>query len=50
MQVRLTAEFVRQVTAAGPPIRDTTYFDTDMRRFALRVLPPKRAGEQWPAW
>jgi integrase len=50
MQVRLTAEFVRQVTTAAPPIRDTTYFDTDLRRFALRVMPPKRAGEQWPAW
>src|SRR5689334_15527637 len=49
MQTKLTAALVRRVTEAEPPARDTSYFDTEVRRLALRVKPPKK-GDQWAAW
>ena len=50
MQTKLTAALVRRVTKAEPPTRDMSYFDTEVRRLALRVKPPRKSGTQWPSW
>jgi integrase len=47
MATKLTADFVRGVTERDPPTRETTYFDTVLPRFFLRVQPPRRPGEPW---
>jgi integrase len=49
MATKLTAGFVRQVTEIEPPTRATAYFDIVVPRFYLRVKPPARPGQPWPA-
>src|SRR5258707_15619959 len=47
MQTKLTAALVSKVTEVDPPVRDPSYFDVVLPRFALRVKPPKRPGAPW---
>ena len=47
MQTKLTAALVHKVTEIEPPAKDTSYFDTVLPRFALRVKPPKAPGKPW---
>ena len=49
MQTKLTAALVRLHTETEPPLRDTSFFDTQVPRLALRVKPANRIGERWAA-
>jgi integrase len=50
VQVKLTAGLVGRVTQKDPPARDTSYFDLDTPRFALRVLKPRKPGLPWASY
>jgi integrase len=50
MSQRFTASFIRRVVFDVPPSRDTTYADSQLERHFLRVQPPHRPGESWPAY
>jgi hypothetical protein len=47
MQARLTSALVRRLTEEVAPIRDTTLFDVQLPRFALRLKPPSAPGAPW---
>ena len=49
MATKLTVAFVRLHTEALPPARATAWFDTALPRFYLRVKPPAKPGQPWPA-
>jgi integrase len=49
LQTKLTVALVRRVAETEPPTRDTSYFDVQVPRLALRVKPPRKAGDQWAA-
>jgi integrase len=46
---KLTERFVRRITDEIPPARETAYADQDVPRHYIRVRPPTRAGQPWPA-
>jgi integrase len=47
---KLTVALVRRVTRDEPPVRDTSYFDVEVPRLALRVKPPRRPRQRnWAA-
>ncbi len=50
MQTKLTSALVRKTTETEPPTRDTSYFDTEVPRMALRVKPPRPGSTRWSAW
>jgi hypothetical protein len=50
MSQKFTASFIRRVVFDVPPMRDTTYADSQLERHFLRVQPPYRPGEPWPAY
>jgi integrase len=50
MSQRFTASFIKRVVWDVPPTRDTTYADSQLERHFLRVQPPYRPGEPWPAY
>jgi integrase len=47
LQTKLTAALVRRHTEEDPPARDTSYFDTEVPRLALRVKPPRNGADRW---
>ncbi len=47
MQTKLTAALVRRHTEEVPPARDTSYFDTEVPRLALRVKPRRNGAAKW---
>ncbi|HUC16335.1 MAG TPA: integrase family protein [Acetobacteraceae bacterium] len=50
MQTKLTSALVRKVTETEAPQRDTSYFDIEVPRMALRVKPPRPGSARWSAW
>jgi integrase len=47
MQTKLTKPLVQRLTEVDPPVRDINYFDIELRRFFLRVRPPRASGLPW---
>jgi hypothetical protein len=47
MQTKLTVALVKRVTETEPPTKDTSYFDIEVPRLALRVKPPRRPRARW---
>jgi integrase len=46
---KLTPAFVRRICTETPPEREIAYADQNLPRHYVRVRPPSRPGQPWPA-